>query len=364
MTIIGHLDMDAFFAAVEERENPRLKGRAIVVGADPQGGKGRGVVATANYKARKYGIHSAMPISKAWRLAEEGRQKEDMPVVFMQGGFSKYSEVSGKIMAIIRRHTEHVEEASIDEAYFDLSNARSYAEAARLARKIKINIRNKERLTASIGIGPNKMIAKIASDMEKPDGFTVIGTDEPEACSRIVQEFLAPLAIRKIPGIGPKTELALQKQGIATIAHLQALSKAGLKKQFGKWGEDLYQKARGLASAEIIEAWTVKSIGEQVTFETDTLDARAIARCLEELAADITARFKRSRFTSFRTIVLTVRFEDFTTKTRSYTLERSCGDPSILAIEGLRLVMPFLDSRENLHRQKLRLLGLRMEKLS
>ncbi len=375
MAIIGHLDMDAFFAAVEERNNPRLKGRAIVVGADPEGGKGRGVVATANYKARVYGIHSAMPISKAWQLAEAGRgagqgsgRQKVPPVVFMEGNFRTYGETSARIMAILRRHADHIEEASIDEAYFDVSGSGSYAAAAAVAKRIKKEIKRAEKLTASIGIGPNKMIAKIASDMEKPDGLTVIGNDDPAACARTVASFMAPLSIRKIPGIGPKSEMLLRREGIATIADLQKLSRAELQRHFGLWGSELYDKARGIASAEIIEAWTAKSIGEQVTFDTDTLDARLLTGCIEGLARGVAARFRDSGFQTFRTIVLTVRFADFTTKTRSYTfkspVQSPAADPAILSVEGLRLMMPFLDSRENPRRQKIRLLGLRIERLA
>ena len=178
MRIIGHLDMDAFFAAIEERDHPELKGRPVVVGADPAGGKGRGVVATANYPARVYGIHSAMPISRAWQLAEAARRRGRPATAFVRGSHRKYGEVSGRIMAILHHFAPVVEEASIDEAYLDLSFAGSFEAAAEICRSIKAEILAKERLTASMGLGPNKMVAKIASDFQKPDGLTVV---TPEA---------------------------------------------------------------------------------------------------------------------------------------------------------------------------------------
>ncbi len=185
MRIIGHLDMDAFFAAIEERDHPELKGRPVVVGADPAGGQGRGVVSTANYPARVYGIHSAMPISTAWKLAEAARRRGRPATVFVRGSHRKYGEVSARIMAILHHYAPVVEEASIDEAYFDLSFTGSFEAAAALARQIKAAILGQERLTGSIGIGPNKMVAKIASDFQKPDGLTLVTAEEAEA-------FLAP----------------------------------------------------------------------------------------------------------------------------------------------------------------------------
>src|SRR3989344_8900142 len=164
MRIIAHLDLDAFFAAVEERDKPRLKGRPIVIGADPEDGKGRGVLSTANYAARKYGIHSAMPISHAWRLAKEAEKQGQEPAIFLTGSYERYGEVSDKIMAIISKYSEHIEQASVDEAYIDLSYAQDFIKAAEICRQIKKEIKSKEKLTASVGLAPNKLIAKIASD--------------------------------------------------------------------------------------------------------------------------------------------------------------------------------------------------------
>src|SRR5205085_2223297 len=172
--IITHIDMDAFFAAIEERDTPALRGLPLVVGADPRDGMGRGVAATSNYKAREYGIHSATPISVAWRLSEAARRKGKPPVTFVSVDMDKYRMVSERMMAIMRRFMPHLEQASVDEAYGDLSATGSYESAEAHCRAMKEAIRMEERLTASVGIGPNKLIAKIASGLQKPDGLTVI----------------------------------------------------------------------------------------------------------------------------------------------------------------------------------------------
>src|SRR5438094_6142232 len=232
MRIVAHIDMDAFYAAVEERDTPRFRGLPSAVGADPEGGKGRGVVSTANYKAREYGIHSAMPISTAWWLSEAARRQGKPPVVFLSVDMKKYAEVSQRVMAIIRGLAPVVEDAGIDEAYADLSFAGSYEKAEAVCRDIKQAIRDRERLTASVGIGPNKLIAKIASNEKKPDGLTVVHEREAEA-------FLEPLPVRKIPGIGPKTEAELAKQGVRLVRDLKRFSREELQERFGKRGAEV-----------------------------------------------------------------------------------------------------------------------------
>jgi DNA polymerase IV (DinB-like DNA polymerase) len=362
--IIAHLDMDAFFASIEERDNPRLAGRPLVIGSDPEEGWGRGVVSTANYKARGYGIRSALPISAAWRLSEAAREKGLPPATFLEVDMQRYGEESRKIMAIVREHAEHMEEASVDEAYFDLSFAAenaadendAYEKAVAIAHAIKDDIRTRERLTASVGIGPNKLIAKIASDKNKPDGFLVVRADEAEA-------FLAPMAIRKIPGVGPKTEEELKKLGVRTVADAKRFSEAELYTMFGKWGNELYEKLRGRSDAEIVEEWEAKSIGEQETFMHDTRDANVIQERLMALARGVHAHFAKSGFGSFRSITITVRFADFTTKTRSATLAKPANDAATLQFEAMRLFAPFFDSRENPQRKDIRLVGVRVEKL-
>lgn len=356
MRIIGHLDMDAFFAAIEERDHPELRGRPLVVGADPAGGQGRGVVSTANYPARVYGIHSAMPISRAWQLAEAARRRGRPAAAFVRGNYRRYTEVSQRIMAILRRHAPVVEGAGIDEAYFDLSFTGSYDRAADLARQIKAAILGQERLTASIGIGPNKMVAKIASDFQKPDGLTLVTLEEAE-------DFLAPLAVRKIPGIGPKTEQSLARLGIKTVKDLKRFTPEELRERFGKWGPSLYERIRGRHDSPLVTEWEPKSVGEQETFAQDTRDLEFIFSRLWELCRGVWQRFLADGFHTFRTVVVTVRFADFDTYSRSHTRGEPAASLRTLTFEAMKLLMPFLDRRENPKHKLIRLIGVRVEKL-
>ncbi len=348
--------MDAFFAAVEERDRPRIKGRPIVVGADPKGGMGRGVVSTANYKAREYGIRSALPISTAWRYSEAAKRKGLPPAVFLDVNMERYSEVSGRIMAILKKHVPSIEEASVDEAYLDLSSAGSYENAEKLCRKIKDEIKSSEKLTASVGIGPNKLVAKIASDEHKPDGLTAIREENAE-------KFLEPLSVRKIPGIGPKTEERFRTLGIRTVKDAKKFSKSELEEMLGKWGTELYNKLRARDDSPLVEEWVAKSVGEQETFEADTANPNFLRERLRGLSDQVHARFRKGGFKSFRSVTVTVRFADFNTKTRSGTLKIKTDKKEALYFEALRLFMPFLDRRENPERKKIRLMGVRVEKL-
>ncbi|MFZ5861674.1 MAG: DNA polymerase IV [Nitrospirota bacterium] len=354
--IIAHVDMDAFFAAVEERERPHLTGLPIAVGADPMDGKGRGVVATANYPARVYGLHSAMPITQAWRRSEWARRQGKPAVVFLRPNFAQYAETSARIRAIVERHASTIEQAGIDELYVDLSATGSYERAREMALAVKRDIVAHERLTASIGLGPNKLIAKIASDAHKPDGLTVVEAQDAEA-------FLAPLSVRKIPGIGPKTEAALRQQGITLVQDLKPFSQADLVERFGKWGRALYERVRGRDEDPVQESNEVKSIGEQETFLRDTLDSQTLVEHLKAMSRDVMARLTHAGYASFRTVVVTVRFADFETKSRSHTLPRATDSVKVLEVEVMKLFLPFLDRRENPRRKLIRLIGVRVEKL-
>ena len=355
MRIIGHLDMDAFFAAVEERDHEWLRGKAVVVGADPKGGAGRGVVSTANYKAREYGVRSALPISKAWQFCQEAKKQGKPECFFVAGNFKKYGEVSDHVMKILRKYlpageagSSLVEEASVDEAYFDLSGAGSFDKAEKIAKKIKKEIWEKENLTCSIGIGPNKLIAKIGSDFKKPDGLTLVREEEAE-------KFLEPMHIRKIPGIGPKAEATFLKKGIRTVRDLKKISEEELP--------HFYDRIRGRDDSPLVEEYEAKSIGEENTFEKDTKDPNVLMECITSLAADVSRRFEKSGFKAFRTVVLKIRFENFETKSRSRTLSSPVSDKKALNKEAIKLLLPFLDKRENPKNKAFRLLGLRIEKL-
>ncbi len=356
MRIIAHIDMDAFYAAVEERYHPDLRGRPVVVGADPKEGRGRGVVTTANYLARTYGIRSAMPISRAWRLAEAARTRGDPETVFLRGNRSLYREVSQRIMAILAKGAEAFEEASIDEAYLDLSSLADFAKAEGHAKALKREILEGEGLTCSVGIAPNKLVAKIASDFQKPDGLTVVRPEE-------VQPFLDPLRIRVIPGIGPKTEEFLHQKGIRTITELRAVDLPQLTEWFGRGGEDLYRKARGISESPVSNEWEPKSVGEQETFKSDTLEASFILEQARRLAAEVFRRVLAEGFGAFRTVTVTVRFADFVTTNRSRTSRVPLTSHQALNAEVLRLLLPFLDARKNPKKKKVRLIGVRVEKL-
>lgn len=356
MRIVGHLDMDAFFAAIEERDNPSLSGLPIVVGADPRGGKGRGVVSTANYKAREYGIHSALPISKAWRLSEAARKDGRRPVSFLPVRMERYAEVSAHVMETLRRFIFLVEQASIDEAYFDLSSCESYRIAEEVCRKIKQAIREEERLTASVGIGPNKLVAKIASGICKPDGLTVVREED-------AMDFLAPLSVRTIPGIGPKTEAELATIGVKSIKEMRRISREELRRAFGKRGSDFHDKIHGRDESPVEETCETKSIGEQETFEQDTRDSPFLVERLKALCQDVMRRLAAEGFTHFHRLVITVRFADFETHSRSHTLPAPAADPMVLEEEATKLFMPFLDERDNPRGKSIRLIGVRLEKL-
>jgi DNA polymerase IV (DinB-like DNA polymerase) len=356
MRIIGHVDMDAFYAAVEARHDPDLRDKPVVVGADPKAGQGRGVVTAASYAARRYGIRSAMPISRAWRLAEAARRRGDPETVFVRGNHTRYREVSARIMALLAQSADAFEEASIDEAYLDLSSLGSFEAAAERARSLKREIGGREGLTCSVGVGPNKLVAKIASDCNKPDGLTIVEPAE-------VQGFLDPLPIRVIPGIGPKTEGVLHELGIRTVRDLRGVEPLQLVDWFGRGGEDLYAKACGLSDSPVSNEWEPKSIGEQETFEADTLDAAFILERARELARNVFARLAGQGFRAFRTVTVTVRFADFRTFTRSHTPREPLAREDALYAGAVRLLLPFFDQRENPRQKKLRLIGVRAEKL-
>jgi DNA polymerase IV (archaeal DinB-like DNA polymerase) len=360
MRIIVHVDMDAFYAAVEERLNPALRDLPLVVGADPKEGKGRGVVMTANYKARQFGIRSPLPISRAWRFAETARLRGAPPTVFIQPNMPVYREVSGRVMEILRHHGDAFEEASIDEAYLDLSPLENFAAAEERVTRIKQEIRAREGLGCSVGIGPNKLIAKIASGRQKPDGLTIV---EPER----VAAFLDPLPIRVIPGIGPKSAQFLHAKNLRTVADVRQVPEASLVEWFGKWGARLFEKVRGADDSEVSNEWMRKSLGEQETFEQDTHDQTLITERMNAMAERIITKLKTKQFTGFRTVTLTVRFGDFQTSNRSRSLKDGISiddnGSSRLKEAAQALMLPFFDARENPRAKAFRLIGLRVEKL-
>ena len=362
MRIIVHVDMDAFYAAIEERYNPALRGLPVVVGADPKDGRGRGVVTTANYRARDFGIRSALPISRAWRLAQAACRAGEPETIFVRSNFQLYEIVSGRIMRIFEGFSDAIEEASIDEAYLDVSSLKSFDLARVNMIALKNEILEQEGLGCSIGIGPNKLIGKIASGRDKPNGLTVIMPHE-------VQEFLDPLPIRVIPGIGPKSEAFLQQQSVRLVKELRQIPQATLADWFGSWGLRLFEKTHGIDESQVSNEWTRKSVCEQETFERDSRDLALVSAQLDKMAERVVAKLRRNGFSGFRTLTLTVRFSDFDTRNRSRSIKNgilldSNGDAlQRIQNKARELLLPFFDARENPRGKAIRLIGLRLEKL-
>src|SRR5258707_4139607 len=261
--------MDAFYAAVEAQRDPALRDRPLVVGADPKEGHGRGVVTAASYAARRYGIHSALPIRRAWRVAEAARRRGEPETIFVRDDHALYREVSARIMAILAAAGDAFQKTSVDEAYLELSSLGSFDAAVERARRLKAEIVSQEGLTASVGIGPNKLVAKIASDFQKPDGLTVVRLEE-------VQPFLDPLRIRVIPGIGPKTERFLHERHIRTVADLGTLERAQLAEWLRPGGEDPFAQAPGRSASAVSNEAERQAGGGQETFQGQTFDAALV----------------------------------------------------------------------------------------
>lgn len=357
MDIVAHLDLDAFFAAVEELDRPYLSGLPVVIGADPAGGAGRGVVSTANYAARAYGIHSAQAVSQAWRLSEQARKEGKPRAAFLTPRISRYQELSRSVFSCVAAYTDSFERTSIDEGYLDLKNAKTFARAKEQAHELKNDIYRNTGLRCSIGIAANKTLAKIASDAEKPNGLTVIEPHEAKA-------FLAPFSIRTLPGIGPKTEDMLNKNGIRTVGDIQERTEESLHALVGTRANALLQKSCGIFSTPVAsEAAPPKSIGEEETFAEDTNSMEHVLTTLEQQANSVISRMNTKRIAGFRSVTLIVRFSDFETKTRSLTSKILLTDAETLATRATKLALPFFEARENPDKKAIRLVGLRIEKL-
>jgi DNA polymerase IV (DinB-like DNA polymerase) len=333
--------MDSFFASIEMREKPELAGKPVVVGADPKGGKGRGVVSTCSYEARKYGIRSGMPISRAYKLCPTA--------VFLPVNFPLYIEASKEVMNILRKYAEKFQQAGIDEAYLDVSGAGSFEAARELALRIKNEIKEKVKLTCSIGVGPSKIVAKIASDYKKPDGLTVV---EPSK----VLEFLSPLPVRKILGIGKKTEAELKTMGIETIGQLAKYDIQNLLSRFGKWGLYMHELALGIDESEVREEECCKSIGRETTFEEDTDNTVILNRTMEELAKDVHRSLVEEGFL-FKTLTVKVRYKHFITRTRAHTLPHYTDEPGVIKDTAKALLKGFIDGK------LVRLVGVKLSNL-
>jgi DNA polymerase-4 len=344
--VIGLIDMDCFFAAVEQRDNPELRGKPVIVGSPPSQ---RGVVCAASYEARKFGVRSAMPSMTAGRLCPSG--------IFIRPRMERYREESRAVMKIIAQSGAIIERVSVDEAYLDLSafcHGSTADESLRLAlplaREMKERIRSERQLTASIGIASNKLLAKLASDHHKPDGLTLI-----EEATKI--QFLRPLPVQVLHGVGKVTAEQLQQIGIRTVGDLQDY-KGDLRAWIGSFGPTLKRFAFGEDDRPLDLSEDVKSISSENTFLHDTADRQVLRRTLREQANDIAAELQRKRLTA-KTVEVRVRYGDFTTLNRQITFQDATADPEII----YRLACHLLARHRLVHRP-LRLLGLGVSHLA
>ncbi len=338
-----HLDLDAFYPSVEIKRKPELKGLPVIVGADPKEGKGRGVVLSCSYEARRYGVHSGQPISKAFRQCPQA--------IFLRPDFHSYGTTSARVMKLLKDKCGKFEQTSIDEAFMDVTaDVKDDEEARILATRIKEEVLRVEGLTCSVGIARNKSTAKIASDLEKPDGLVVVDPNR-------VEEFLAPLPVSAITGVGEKTRRFLKGRGIETIGQLQAIPGRELVEYFGKGGVWLWGVAHGLEEVEVFDNRTVKSLSVEHTFEEDISDRRVLVETLRELAAELHKRTEMGNF-EFKTVGIKIRFEHFQTFTREKTMNTHEFGEKVILDQSIALIDEFKHDV-----RKVRLLGLRVSQL-
>ena len=337
---IIHLDMDAFYPAVEVLDNPGLKGKPVIVG----GGRERGVVSSASYEARKFGVHSAQPMATAMRLCPDG--------VFLPGRMSRYKEVSKQVFEIFFRFTPLVEPLSIDEAFLDVTGSiRLFGEPVEIAKKVKQAVVNETGLTVSAGVAPSKFVAKIASDMDKPDGLTVVPSDQ-------VREFLDPLPIKKMWGVGKVTQEALARLNVRTFEDLSRVPVKVLERRFGKHGLKMHQLSMGIDEREVIPEHDAKSIGHEQTFSEDIIDLGLAKKELLGLANRVARRLRREQVIG-RTITLKVKYSDFVQVTRSTTLSISTDDGPEIYSTVCRLL-----EKTEVGKRPVRLLGISLSQLT
>ena len=340
---IAHVDMDAFYASIEQRDDPSLRGKPVIIGSPPDR---RGVISTASYEAREFGVHSAMPSRTAGKLCPHG--------VFLSGNMSKYADVSGQVMAILRSYTPLVEPISIDEAFLDITDAAKRSTSAEsLGHALKAQIQDELSLTASVGLAGNKFLAKLASDMDKPDGLTVVPTDPQEILS-----FLAPLSVSRIWGVGKVAQTRLKRFGIETVKDAQSHDQATLQRWLGNaFGEHLWRLCRGLDDRPLVTDHEAKSISNEHTFIEDCDDPLVVRQVLIRLTEQVGRRLRQSEKVA-STGQIKLRFDDFKTITR----QRSFRSPTATDHEILGCSLALFDA-QNI-RRPIRLVGFGVAGLS
>jgi DNA polymerase-4 len=328
--VILHVDMDAFFASVEQHDRPELKGKPVIVGAPPDQ---RGVVAAASYEAREYGIHSAMPSRTAYQKCPHA--------VFVSHNMSRYKEVSGQIMHIFESYTPLVQPLSIDEAFLDVTGAqRLFGDAATIAEKIRRDIHEQTGLTASVGVAPTLFLAKLASDMNKPDGITLVPFEQ-----EAIEQFLAPLPIGRMWGVGKVTQKKLLSRGISTIGQLQQCRLKDLEQAVGKHAAETFSRlARGIDNRDLSLDTIEKSISNEITFKDDTSDRDKIEAAYKQLIDKVGSRVRKEGFYA-TTAHLKLRWSDFSTITRQTRFPLPCHDDISLRETGIRMLNEHLQDR-------------------
>jgi DNA polymerase-4 len=338
---IFHIDLDAFFVSVEQVLNPELKGKPVIVGGDPER---RGVVASASYEARPFGIHSGMPSAKARRLCPQA--------IFIRAHFSLYKDASAKFMKILGDFSPTIEPLGFDEAYLDVTGCEEpYGSHRQLALAIKERIHKELKITASVGIAACKVVAKIASDLCKPDGLLEIAPGEEQA-------FLNPLPIARLPGVGKKTEPALKEMGITTIGELASLPLGTIKRQFGATGAVLHSYARGIDDREVEAPGEAKSISQQFTFARDTLDRNFLEANLHKLCQEV-CQDLRSQNKRAKCVAIKLRYADFKTITRQVILKEASDVTPVIFVTAQQLLSKALSQQE----KPIRLIGVRISSL-
>ena len=331
-----HVDLDAFFVSVEQVDNPALKGKPVVVGGRPER---RGVVAAASYEARAFGLHAGMPLAKASRLCPQA--------IFIEGNFTKYQRASQQFMAILARFSPYIEPLGLDEAYLEVTGFESlHGSINRMALAIKKRVKDELGLSASIGIASAKVVAKVASELSKPDGLLEIAPGEERS-------FLAPLPVAKLPGVGKKTERFLKSLGITTIGELADTPVGALKSHLGIFGEVLQRHARGIDEREVTPPGEAKSISRETTFANDTRDLSRLKATLRYLSERVGSQL-REQGKEARCVTLRLRYSDFTTITRRHTLSRGTSADQTIFENGSALMKRALSQAS----EPIRLIGI------